>query len=627
MAKAGQPAEADSLFVYVAMVGCVGLLVADLRSLPSTDWSWNKRGLGAGLLMTGVLSACVATALQIQHLPVQLVTALWLLALIAITGGVAMIESAGSQSRFVQRAALAFTMCLALALRVADLNSVPAFVSFDEAVVGNQARLILNGQLPSVFGVGWEKLPALSFATYAATMAIFGDNLFGLRMSSVVFGVLSVGLLYLLVRRLWGERPAVLASVLLACSAWHIHFSRAGDHQVQAPFVLLLALYLLVRGVQDRSILAMLLAGFAVGASLELYYGARLTPVLLGVYLAHRALLQRDFLRVQARGLATLLIGAVIFLAPMAIVWSRTPDGFASRARVNILLPENLSHSMDALHVDNVWAVVGQQLRAGAEVLGVRGVWGVWPADHFDDPTPLLDPWMAGLVAVGIVAILLRPRSSGSVLLAGWLLLGLLLSAGLVVDQPDPGRLLAFLPALVIVAALALDEIWRGASFLSGRLANALLPLPILLVLGLVLYANVDNYFRVFPEHQPATALTLASEYAARMGDHYQIYMIGGSNWSLDNEVSHFLAPDADAINVKQAALQLPLEGVPGGKGAAFVIEGSQSDADGRLAPIRTIYPGGFGDVVSLANGKPAFVSYVIDNSALVGAQRGSGCQ
>ena len=73
--------------------------------------------------------------------------------------------------------------------------------------------------------------------------------------------------------------------------------------------MILLAAYLLVRGLQDRSVLALVLAGFAVGASFELYYGARLAPVLLGVYLTYRAIFERDFLRIHARRLTALLLG------------------------------------------------------------------------------------------------------------------------------------------------------------------------------------------------------------------------------------------------------------------------------------------------------------------------------
>ena len=244
--------------------------------------------------------------------------------------------------------------------------------------------------------------------------------------------------------------------------------------------------------------------------------------------------------------------------------------------------------------MDNAWAVVGHQLRAGLEALAVRGTWGVWPADHYGDPTPLLDPWTGGLLAIGAVAILLRTRSSSGVLLTTWLLLGILLSAGLTVDNPDPGRMLALLPAFIIVASLVLDELWRGASHLYGRMGEAVFAVPVVVVLGLVLHANVDDYFRAFPQHQPATPLTLASTYAARIGSDYRIYMIGSGNWTLDSELPRFLAPNADAANVKDRDLELPLERIPHVKGVAFVVEGNESDAELRLAPIRSTYPGGY---------------------------------
>jgi 4-amino-4-deoxy-L-arabinose transferase-like glycosyltransferase len=620
-AASGRPDEADALFVYALVIGFVGLLTVDARSLPPREWTWSQRPWGVGLVVIGVAAVLVATALQMGRVPVQIVTLIWLVSLVAVACGVAMIDRAGIEARFVHLAALAAVMFLALALRLVDLANVPSYVSFDEAVTGNQARLILAGGISPVFGLGWENLPALAYATHAATVAIFGDNLFGLRMSSLLCGMLSIGLLYLLARRLWGSRVALLASVLFAFSAWHIHFSRAGIHEGQAPFAILLAAYLLVRGLQDRSVLALVLAGFALGASFELYTGARLAGVLVAVYLIYRAVFERGFLRTHARRLPALLIGAAVFIAPMVIVWSRTPDGFAVRSRVNILLPSNMSHSMNALHVDTVWDVLGHQLRSGLEVLAVRGVSGLWAMDHFGDPGPLLDPWTAGLVAVGLIAILLRPRSSNSVLLAAWLVLGVLLSAVLTVDQPDPGRMVAVLPAIVLVAALALDEIWRGATYVSGRIGNALAPVIVVVLLGLILHANVDDYFRVFPERLPATPMTLASMHAARMSDDYRTYLVGSGDWSFDNEVARYFAPNVEAVNVKDGRLNVPLERIPPVKGIDFLVEGSESAAEPRLAPIRAAYPGGVTEVVSQSNGIPAFVSYQVENSTLAAAR------
>lgn len=55
---------------------------------------------------------------------------------------------------------------------------------------------------------------------------VLGKSEAWLRLPSAIFGILSVALLYILVNRLYGKRPAVLASLLLAVSPLHINHSQ-----------------------------------------------------------------------------------------------------------------------------------------------------------------------------------------------------------------------------------------------------------------------------------------------------------------------------------------------------------------------------------------------------------------
>ena len=252
-----------------------------------------------------------------------------------------------------------------------------------------------------------QEAPAPTFAVHAATMRVFGDNLFGLRMASAIEGVLSVILLYLFARRLWGPRPALLAAAFMAIAAWHIHFSRTGFHYMQAPVATLLALYFLVRGLQDRRILDWVLCGFAIAVCIEVYYAARLAPVVVVVYLGFRALTERGFVRTQASGLLALVFGALVFLAPMAVVYGRSEGSFVQRATaVLVTSPTNLQHELDAYHVNTLWEVLAIQAQRTLEAFNIRGETSL----EYGHPGPLFDFWTDALLAMGALAILLRPR-------------------------------------------------------------------------------------------------------------------------------------------------------------------------------------------------------------------------
>jgi 4-amino-4-deoxy-L-arabinose transferase-like glycosyltransferase len=473
--------------------------------------------------------------------------------------------------------------------------------------------------MPPVFATGWYEVPALSFAIPAASMAIFGDNLFGLRLASVIQGMLSVALLYLLARRLWGPRPALLAAALMAIAAWHIHFSRTGFHYMQAPVATLLVLLFLMRGLDSRRLLDFVLCGFALGLCFEVYWAARLAPILVGLCLAYRFLVDRQPWRRYLPGLAALALGTLAFLAPMAVVYARSPGSFGSRALgVLVTSPANLQHELDGYHVDTLSEVLAIQTQRTLESFNIRGETSL----QYGHPGPLLDPWTGGLLAIGALATL-RLGSMRRVLLASWIWLTLLFGSVLTVDALFSPHVLVALPALALAAALVLESAWRGLTRLAGLAGTYAFALPVLAVLGLALQANVHDYFDVQTvERQPAGRFTLLASYVQTLDERYRLYVIGRDDWTFNFETTRFLVPNPDAVDVRNEPLALPLDRIPSSKGVAFLVENAAPDYAQRLDAIRQAYPTGHAEVI--AGGAPVFTSYLVENPDLARANPGA---
>jgi Dolichyl-phosphate-mannose-protein mannosyltransferase len=154
------------------------------------------------------------------------------------------------------------------ALRVVNLTSLPPEVHGDEAAIGNDARRLLSGEQPNLFGLGWYQIDEISFGISAAFMRLFGNNLFGLRIAAVVQGTLSVSFTFLLVQRLFNLRMAIMAACLLSVAEIHVHYSRTGFHYIQACFTTVLLLYMLVRALDRRGFVDYVLLGLVGGLSL-----------------------------------------------------------------------------------------------------------------------------------------------------------------------------------------------------------------------------------------------------------------------------------------------------------------------------------------------------------------------
>jgi hypothetical protein len=288
-----------------------------------------------------------------------------------------------------------------------------------------------------------------------------------------------------------------------------------------------------------------------------------------------------------------------------------------------ITRPDNLAHEFDAYHVSTFQDVVAIQAEHTLEAFNVRGETSL----QYGHPAPLLDFWTGGLLAMSAIAILLRPVTARGAMLAGWVWLTLFVGSVMTVDALFSPRVLAALPGLVLGPALMLDKAWRAVTRLAGRLGTYAFALPVIALLALALQANVHDYFDVqIVDRQPAGRFTLLTEYAQNITDRYRLYAIGHGDWSFTSDVPRFLLPDADAVNVRNGPLALPLPPVrvPTNKGVAFLVENSITDYDQRMNDLRLTYPGGRAQVVYERPGTPLFTSYLVEHSELVAVNLGS---
>jgi 4-amino-4-deoxy-L-arabinose transferase-like glycosyltransferase len=637
LAISAQPENARRWLIAAAVLGYVGIRLLEVGQPANeaagkcVEWLLlpRRRRLGGpALLALGGLYSALATVLLMMGVSATSVTWLWLMGLTSAVVGATLVNRRPmalrlpwqlGRARLAELGILLVVVAAAVWLRVPNLAATPPNVHGDEAAIGLEARRMLAGQLPTVFAIGRSQFPALGYASHAATMLLFGDGLLGLRTASAVEGVLSVVLLYLLVRRLWASRPALLAAAFMAVGAWHIHFSRTGFLNIQSALAILLVLYFVVRGVQERRTLDWLLCGFAIGVSIEVYSAARLAPIVAAIYLAFRAVTERGFIRTHIPGLIVAAFGAIVFLAPMAAVYARDPASFGVHmSSIMITSPSNLLHELDAYHVNTFQEVLAIQVQHTLEAFNFGGETSL----EYGHPGPLFDFWTDALLAMGAIAILLRFGSARGILLASWVWLALILGSVLTTDAFFSPHLVVAIPGLMLAPALVLDRAWLGVTALAGRVGTYVFAVPVAVLLGLALQGNVHDYFDIqVVERQPAGRFTLLANYAGSINASYRLYVIGRDDFTLDYDTPRFLVPLPDAIDIRSAPLALPLDRIPANKGVAFLVENSADDFAQRINAIRRAYPDGRAEnITERPGGPPTFTSYLVENSALSAA-------
>jgi len=182
-------------------------------------------------------------------------------------------------------------LILAFVLRVYKVTSIPPSLNWDETSIGYNAYSILKtgkdewGEFMPVHfrSFGEYKLPVQIYASIPA-IAILGLNDFGVRITPVVYGTITVLLLYLLLQELYGKRGiSAIASFLLAVSPWHIQLTRGSFESSFSLFWFLLGALLLTKGLKNYKWIIVSMIPFAI--SVYTYNTARVfTPLFLFVF-------------------------------------------------------------------------------------------------------------------------------------------------------------------------------------------------------------------------------------------------------------------------------------------------------------------------------------------------------
>jgi 4-amino-4-deoxy-L-arabinose transferase-like glycosyltransferase len=484
-------------------------------------------------------------------------------------------------------AAIGVLTLIALLVRVIALGHVPHNFSGDEGAMGLQARAVLDGRLRDPFTSGWLSHPTLWFYIQAASVRVFGDDIFGLRIISALLGAATIPALYLFARRPFGARVALAAAALLALYHVHIHFSRMGLNNVADPLFALLAYTSLLEGLRRRSPLLLGLSGVFLGLDQHLYFAARLAPFVVLAVIAQRLAVERRRFLDTAHLLPLLVIGFFIGLGPLIrLPLFHWPD-FTARLASEGIFESGWYHDRVAAGASPVHVLATQASRSVGAFGWVRDV-----TPHYNQGMSLLDPVSACIFAAGVVFIVIRFRRPESVLVPAWLLVTVIASA-LVVSTPGSEHYVTATPAICLAIACGLDGIVRVLGRLDRRLLRLATVAAPAVVVGLCAW-SVTFYFHDYSPRNtfgfPATeTATAVARYLAPHGQTSYVYLLG-SDLFLNHPTLGFIDGDLQGTDVARGMPPDALPPPPAGRRSLFVAAPGRLD---ELSAIARARPGG----------------------------------
>jgi DNA-binding beta-propeller fold protein YncE len=521
-------------------------------------------------------------------------------------------------------------MLVAVFMRVYSLEYPPGIFG-DEGEQAMDVRAIIEGKPTPIFGSGWWGVPNLSFYLWQFTLRIFGDDtMVGVRMFSVISGLVSVWFIYKIGRLLWGQRVGLIAGFMLAVSPLALQFSRFANVSSETAALWAVGAYFLFMALRYRRWSDWVLSGFFWSFNLYFYPAGKLIiPLvgLIGLYCLVRW--RKEFFKQYLLGFVLLGVSFAITFMPMAVFSSLDRwQSFAGRAgETSIFSPQNQASTFARYNLpyDPIWAtrstlenfrsdpgpwvqLVYQQARETFDALNRRGDAMLYYRIEAHNGT-VLSPFWAVLTLLGLAYALWKiwdPRYGIALI---WFAIGLSASI-LTVDTPNLQRFTGAWTVVMLFPAVLLDRVFAAAWPFSKAMARRWATVPLALLL---IYFGTDSFQEYYGHYAslcPFCDATVQARYVDGLGQDYKGYEmgVGGYDIYFGYGSTRYLAKGVEGRDVLAAADSLPITD-NNGKGAAFLIYPNNADY---LPLVRQYYPSGREERESTPTGQDIFTSYEV---------------
>jgi glycosyltransferase involved in cell wall biosynthesis/4-amino-4-deoxy-L-arabinose transferase-like glycosyltransferase len=434
---------------------------------------------------------------------------------------------------------------LTAVLRFWNLSEMPAVVHGDSAECGIQGVAILVGKVSDVFGFSpWYDTPYPAHLPYAASFALVGTTVLGLRLPSALLGTLCMVPLYFLVRGWLGCRAAQIATTLFALSHAAIHFSRIGLWNIQALFLTLVGFSFLTAALRKGSAVLASFAGIATGLGFYTYTGGRL------IFVVSAALMALQLLFGPRRRLFSvggfLAAAFAVALAPLVMNYTMYPNVFERDRTGSVFVFAESTRN----HVESV---TGETSPPGIlRVQTFRSLRGFFDlgdkSGQYGGEGALASPVTAVLTLAGIFIAFLRFRETESRLVLLWAGLGLLLGSILIVDPPSQTRLIMLLPVPFFFSALTLETAFGWLDRRGWRWTRLAVFAVCVLVFGQATVFNFGNYQKYLKRVDRETEIWDVAEVIKKYGSDHTYYFFGGPRMSASAPGLRLFAADHNIV-------------------------------------------------------------------------------
>lgn len=491
-------------------------------------------------------------------------------------------------------------------LRIYRLADLPGGLHGDEALTGLDARRVIDeGWIgPYVGSALGQPTGPIYFTAFVFRLA--GESLVTLHLSMAILSIVTIPAAYLMFRISFGRWVAVLGTIALTFSYWHLFFSRSAFMLISMPLMTALAASTVLTAIRSKRLLAWLFAGAVLGLGVYSYNGYVMFVAAIAVLLVVVIIPGRDQLGYYTKGSAILIAGFLVTAFPLLQVVYTDPDFYFQHHRMVSVLREPSYQAAETLGEKiqyfggRAWDAARLPLR-NPEIDYVDGLGG----------RGALHPIMGWLAYAGFLIAVTRWRSPPHLLMAVVFVLGL---ATMMLGTEDLGefrRPFMIVPFVYGLAGVAVATGGGYAARLIGGRAGHLVGYGVgtaAIVVAALLSAWTYFGEVAHEEHLDwvyASDLVDALDEAHTYGNPGTIYFYS-DRWSYNYETRRFLYPDTPGIDRSNTFGEFSLQRLNEGP----VIYVLLPPYIGNLNALMTLYPGGDVSEARTADDARRFATY-----------------
>lgn len=413
--------------------------------------------------------------------------------------------------------ALAVLLLIVIPLYTLRVYTTPWQVNTDEVTLIHNSRVMMSGPPADLFGITpYFGCPGAAFLLFGILGQVLGGNdLYHFRLAHGILGVVSVVAAYCLFRQFMRPIVAFSSAVILGANHSLVGYSRMAMWPNTSLLLELIALLLLVRGIQQKSLQSIFLSGVTCGLAFYFYFPGRITIVICALVLVAIWLIGREHnFGSMTKSVAVLGLGCALVAAPVVIATAKNPKlGMQYQREQLLIYPEGRKAAQFWTRTTTPRDAWIKNIKNGLTTFNSRVVDHGWlypnPGHGFVDPVTGVLVW-AGFLAATVRVVRHRrkksrapgrrdARLSGDLMaIIGFTTLFLML-AFIVTKAPNYQRLLLILP---FVAYFAGDVVWVILDFLRARVRDTagrfkpglIFPLVGTAAAALILALNVDAF-------------------------------------------------------------------------------------------------------------------------------------